>query len=96
MRDLIFLVLPLLYSLTILSNHSYWSLPCLIIIGYISTLTQTDKQPLYTTENLDDNIAILSHIIGRHPSVLSIFKGCNILLTCIAILAVDFKVCILI
>jgi len=29
---------------------------------------------------------------GRHKTYLTLFKGANMLLTCIAILAVDFKV----
>lgn len=86
-RDYAFLVVPQLLSITVLHNHSYWSLPCLLSLGFVASKLQRniiDK----TTGSATD----LSSILGAHKAYLSYFKGSNMLLTCLSILAVDFKV----
>lgn len=89
-RDICFLVMPLLLSMTILSNHSYWSLPCLISIGFVVSKYHQRSQKDHVLD-IDATITLTDYL-GPHPSYLSLFKGANVLITCLAILAVDFKV----
>ena len=85
-RDYVFLVVPLLLSITLLHNHSYWSLPSLLSLGFVASKLQRGG-----IENLQYQHD-LSHLLGTKKTFITYFKGFNMLLTCLAILAVDFKV----
>jgi len=97
LRDFVYLALPLLLSLTVLADLSYVS-AVLLLIGELFTLQMKQQQKstrLTNTENhpADSNTDLLQQQHTSHNlTFISLFKGGNVLLTCIAILAVDFRV----
>mmetsp|Transcript_14027 Transcript_14027/g.20977 ORF Transcript_14027/g.20977 Transcript_14027/m.20977 type:complete len:565 (-) Transcript_14027:11-1705(-) len=90
LRDLFVLVYPLMFSLTIFSGHGYWSLPSLFSIAFMISQLKGDRRGAglssdhFGSTTLEDSQTKLSY--------LSLFKGSNMLLTCICILAIDFKI----
>ena len=79
-----------MFSLTIFSGHGYWSLPSLFSIAFMISQLKGDRRGAglssdhFGSTTLEDSQTKLSY--------LSLFKGSNMLLTCICILAIDFKV----
>lgn len=97
LRDFIFFVFPLLLNITILVDQSYVSC-CFLLLTEIYVLYNNRKTGMniniITTENenIKNSIDLPDNNNNNHKSYLSLFRGINMLLTCLSILAVDFRI----
>lgn len=82
--DLLLFVYPTILSLTIF--HEYVAFLILAYLLLASALIASSQTQTNKSNNLFDQID------STRVPILSIFKGANMLLTCISILAIDFQV----
>lgn len=75
------LVIPLLLGMTILAEHLPWSLAFVLLINTFG---------FYANKNIFSSSSLLNG--GKHKRFITFFKGSNVVVTCLAILAVDFRI----
>ena len=108
LRDLVYLTIPLLLSFTILADYSYITLLILLILIIYNLQTSQgiiqSNEPDKTLSTNSNKLSFLTLFKGMYNSDLYIniynmklncnilHIGGNILMTCITILAVDFKI----
>mmetsp|Transcript_11546 Transcript_11546/g.25939 ORF Transcript_11546/g.25939 Transcript_11546/m.25939 type:complete len:349 (+) Transcript_11546:67-1113(+) len=85
-RDVAVLVVPTLLSMTVLAEYNYWSLTCIIVLLTIAVNTSQRDSHTDTADVGDQGMGY------QNTSYLTLFKGVNVMITCIAILAVDFRI----
>ena len=95
-RDLLYLVLPILLNLTILADYCYITL--LLLVGLETAFVLKVEREWKRRKLLIEESTILTtpctpiHDIPSKLTYLTLFKGLNMLITCLVILAVDFRV----
>lgn len=87
LRDFAFLVFPMLVSMTILADQCYWSLPLIVATELYIIYRDRNDSSFNSTE-----VHNFFQESNARKSYLTLFKGMVMLITCISILAVDFKI----
>lgn len=94
-RDYCLLTVPMLLTITVVVDHNYWSLACvtaLLIYVIKSDTHDSDGSVDATDMNIMSSNNERPERLTGSTTYLTLFKGANVLVTCLAILAVDFKV----
>jgi hypothetical protein len=89
MRELFVLAYPMLLSLSIFSDYNYWSLLCILMLAILLIACKVETGQMCDGEMSFNRVNLKSR--PRLPFI-TMFKGSNMFLTCICILAIDFKV----
>ena len=95
-RDLLYLVLPILLNLTILADYCY--ITVLMMLGLeIAFVLKVEREWKRRKMLMEDSSVLMTpctpiHDVPSKLTYLTLFKGLNMLITCLVILAVDFRV----
>lgn len=94
-REYLFFVLPMLLVITVLADYNYLTL--LVICSVVAALRSSLPQKVALEEfsvssGPREAVAATDLSIKSQASFLSLFKGTNVVVTCLAILAVDFRI----
>jgi phosphatidylinositol glycan class W len=92
-RDALFLVLPVLLNMTLLADYCYWTFVVFLglVVAYVWKVeSDVRRRKVVTLDAAPESSSSSSN--SDKLSYLTLFKGLNMLITCLAILAVDFRV----